>query len=81
MWMPDNWDTHSIVKEVLLSVDREKASSDALVEAGASVMHLADVKWLEDHKVLVNFLEDGKVKITFSFTTKEWLSFTGKEVV
>lgn len=52
-----------------------------IFEAGADAMHLADVKYLEEHKVLVNYAKEGKVSITFRFSVSDWLAFTGKEVV
>lgn len=53
-------------------------------EAGADAHHEAVIKFLEDHKVLVHrYSEFGKekVEVTFEFIEKEWLAFTGKEVV
>ena len=66
-WRPDTWETlnNSDLKSVF--------------EAGADTMHLADVEYLEGHKILVNLAEKGKVKVTFEFTIEEWEVFIGKE--
>ena len=73
VWRSENWEGRHF-----------KKPGDPLFretfELGADVMHLADVEYLEEHKVLINFMEEGKVKITFEFLLEEWLAFTGKEV-
>lgn len=72
MWKPKDWEKHF------------KKPGDPLFretfDLGADTMHLADIDYLEEHKVLVNLNEKGKVKITFKFTIEEWLAFSGKEI-
>ena len=74
IWRPKNWEDRYF-----------KKPGDPLfrktLEFGADAMHLEDVEYLEEHKVLVNFMEEGKARITFDFLLEEWLAFTGKEVV